>query len=61
MNLENLEYYEYLENLRESGVTNMYGAVPYIIEEFEISRLEASKIVSEWMDNYKEIKEHLSH
>lgn len=40
----------YLNRLRESGVTNMFGATPYLREEFDIGRAEASKILVEWMD-----------
>jgi hypothetical protein len=46
------EYWIYLEQLRRSGVTNMFGAVPYIMDEFGVSRVEASKILSGWMKNY---------
>ena len=28
------KYFDYLEQLRQSGETNMYGAVPYLQEEF---------------------------
>ena len=28
------EHLEYLDELRESGITNMYGARPYLINEF---------------------------
>lgn len=49
------KYYEFLDNLRESGVTNMYGARPYLIEEFpELSKEEASKILSTWMKTFSE-------
>ena len=51
----------FLNNLRESGVTNMFGAVPYLIEEFpELNRSKAKSILSDWMknfENYKNIKE----
>ena len=30
----NEKYYEFLYNLRESGVTNMFGATPYLVEAF---------------------------
>jgi len=30
------EHLEYLDELRESGETNMYGAARYVEEEFEI-------------------------
>ena len=49
------EYYVYLEELRESGVTNMFGASPYLQEEFDLGRKEAIKIVSNWMENYDEL------
>lgn len=46
------EYYEYLDQLRESGVTNMFGAVPYLQAEFpELSfdRARASQVLQLWM------------
>lgn len=46
------KYWIYLENLRKSGVTNMFGATPYLMEEFDLDRKEASKILSDWMHNY---------
>ena len=32
----NEKYYEFLDNLRESGVTNMFGATPYLVKHFLI-------------------------
>lgn len=46
------EYWIYLENLRRSGVTNMFGAAPYLAEEFDLDMTEAKKILVEWMQNY---------
>ena len=46
------KYWIYLENLRRSGVTNMYGAVPYLQQEFNISKQEAIKILADWMNKY---------
>ena len=51
------EYYNYLEDLRQSGVTNMFGAVPYLSTEFNIDRALATEILSNWMHNYSELKE----
>jgi len=43
-------YFVYLDALRESGVTNMFGAVPYLTEEFpELSKNQARTILSNWM------------
>ena len=52
-----IEYYVYLEDLKQSGVTNMFGATPYLREEFGLGRREAIKIVANWMDNYEELIE----
>lgn len=46
------KYWIYLEDLRRSGVTNMFGAVPYLQEEFDLDRKEATRILSDWMSNY---------
>lgn len=40
----------FLNNLRESGITNMFGATPYLQEEFGFGKLEAREILTEWMD-----------
>lgn len=45
---------KFLDDLRESGVTNMYGAGPYLTEEFGLSRADARTVVLEWMRTYTE-------
>lgn len=47
------EHQEFLEDLRESGEVNMFGAAPYLMEEFpELDRREAKAIVQEWMRTF---------
>jgi hypothetical protein len=46
------ECFEFLDALRESGVTNMYGCGPYLQEEFELSKYEARSIALAWMEQY---------
>ena len=46
------EHLEYLDELRGSGDTNMYGAAPYLSEAFGISRNEAREILTYWMKSY---------
>lgn len=46
------KYWIFLEELRRSGVTNMYGSAPYVEREFGVSHKEAIRIVSDWMQNY---------
>jgi len=43
------EIFKYLDELRDSGVTNMFGAVPYILEEFDVTRKEAKEYLINWM------------
>lgn len=46
------EYFEYLEELRKSGETNMFGAGQYLEMEFGLSRREAIDVLKEWMGTY---------
>lgn len=46
------KYWIFLENLRRSGVTNMFGSASYVVDEFGVSHNEAVKIVCNWMENY---------
>jgi hypothetical protein len=48
------EYFEYLEELRKSGETNMFGAGEYLQEEFGLDRREARAILMEWMGKKNE-------
>ena len=45
--------YNALEVIRESGITNMFGAAPYLREVFpELSRMESNEVLCNWMENY---------
>jgi hypothetical protein len=47
------KYYNALEVIRETGITNMFGAAPYLREVFpELSRMESNEILCNWMENY---------
>ena len=43
--------FEYLDNLKESGVTNMFGAGVYLENEFGLEKKEARKVLANWMTN----------
>ena len=43
--------FEYLEGLRVSGVTNMFGSTPYIQEEFDLEKRHARKLLTKWMES----------
>ena len=49
------DHLEFLDELRESGVTNMFGARPYLKKEFRtLSNDEAGEVVSYWMRTFSE-------
>ena len=48
------EAMEFLNFLRNTGVTNMFGSAPYVQEEFGIEKKEARRLVSLWMSNFNE-------
>ena len=49
---DQMDYFIFLDNLRESGVVNMFGASEYVSDEFGISKSEARKILTDWMMAY---------
>lgn len=56
VDVNNPEYLGYLDALRESGVTNMFGARPYLMREFpelagERGKL-AGKVLSNWIQTF---------
>ena len=46
------DFFDFLNNLRDSGVTNMYGATPYLQDEYEMSEQHATKILVAWMKSF---------
>jgi hypothetical protein len=47
------EMREFLEELRESGETNMFGAAPYLQSEFDLSRRDSEKALMEWIRSFR--------
>tara|TARA_R110000751_G_scaffold94798_3_gene185052 strand:- start:126 stop:287 length:162 start_codon:yes stop_codon:yes gene_type:complete len=43
---------EFLNELRDSGVTNMYGASPYLSAAFGIPTKKAREILGEWIRSF---------
>tara|TARA_R110000765_G_scaffold234762_1_gene337784 strand:+ start:79 stop:246 length:168 start_codon:yes stop_codon:yes gene_type:complete len=47
------EYFLFLEDLRDSGITNMMGATPYLVERFEeLDKKDAQEVLSMWMRSF---------
>ena len=51
---DEIEYFNYLNELRGSGETNMFGARPYLERNFGLSKQEATNVLSTWMKNFNE-------
>lgn len=48
------EHIMYLDDLRESGETNMYGARSYLMDEFDLSKDDAATVLYYWMKSFGE-------
>lgn len=46
------EMLEYLDDLRESGRTNMWGASPYVGAQFGLTIKNADQVVFYWMKTF---------
>ena len=47
------EHLDYLDELRESGETNMFGAGPYLRREFpQLNKDDAREILLYWMGTF---------
>lgn len=46
------EAYDFLDSLRESGVTNMFGAPAYVREEFGCSKATARQLFVWWTEDF---------
>ena len=46
-------YKQFLDELRDSGETNMFGATIYLMQEFNITKHLATDILNTWMKEYR--------
>ena len=44
----------FLDALRASGKTNMFGATPYIQKHFRITKYDAQRFLVKWMETFNE-------
>jgi hypothetical protein len=49
--------FDFLDNLRNSGICNMFGSGIYLEEMFGINKRESKEVVLEWMKTFDERKE----
>jgi hypothetical protein len=53
-NAKEQEYFDYLEELRQSGDTNMFGAGQYLEAAFDLNKAAARKILCNWMKGHND-------
>jgi hypothetical protein len=46
----------YLTALRDSGRINMFGATPFLMERFGLTRKQASVALLQWIGSFKQEK-----
>lgn len=46
------QVFDYLDKLRERGITNMFNATSYIRSTFGIDKFEANNLLKDWMKTY---------
>lgn len=54
------EEFIYLNRLRQAGTTNMFGATPYLQDEFGIDRNDAKDILMSWIEWVQEDHTHVT-
>jgi hypothetical protein len=47
----NQQFFGFLRRLRADGRSNMYGAIPYLMNAFGLDRDDAFRVVCDWLDH----------
>lgn len=55
-NIDKNVVFEFLDEIRESSSINMFGAAPYIVDAFGVTRYEAKDLLLEWMRTFGQRK-----
>ena len=51
--LDDSIFFEFLNDLRESGQINMFGAAPVLADAFGMSKSQARGVLSAWMQSFE--------
>ena len=50
--LSKKEIFNFLSDLREGGEVNMFGAVTYLVEDYNLEKQKAIDLLAEWMKSF---------
>jgi len=48
------KFFEFLDNLRDSGVTNMFGASEYLESQYGLGHKESLVVLALWMKTFEQ-------
>lgn len=48
------EHFEFLDELRKSGETNMWGAAPYLRDWFGLGKKDAADYLLYWIETFEQ-------
>lgn len=52
MGVDTDKVFEYLVALRDSGITNMWFAAPFIEDQFDVSESESRRLLVAWIQSF---------
>lgn len=55
-----IDYYKELEDIRRSGIVNMFGSAPVLAEACDIDEDLAKEVLISWMNNYDKLSKRFS-
>lgn len=47
------EFFTFVDELRQSGETNMFGVAPYLEASFTLSRADTKTVLTAWMQTFQ--------
>jgi hypothetical protein len=52
--IETSEYFSLLDEIRESGEMNMFGAPSWLVENCDLTRTQAKEVFFDWTETFRE-------
>jgi hypothetical protein len=56
----NQQFFAFLRRLRADGRSNMYGAIPYLMNAFALDREGAFRVVCDWLDHQAAVAQNVA-
>ena len=53
MEVDNSEYFHILDEIRESGKMNMFGAPSWLVENYDLTMDQAKEVFTAWTETFR--------